>query len=116
MYDRLQVLAHPLGPYTPIPADDVPTSEAVEDSLNPTALSPLATIGELAPPIEAQTYVWCVEDNRLDKELWSFDEFVRKNAGKWVGRGAEENEDYREVDKVKERMNEETAPKSPNGA
>jgi len=56
------------------------------DSLIPaTALPPLATVSELAEPIEAQTYVWCLEDSDLEKELWSFDEFVGKNAWKWIG-------------------------------
>jgi hypothetical protein len=49
------------------------------------ALPPLATANELAEPIEAQTYVWCLEDSDLEKELWSFDEFVKKNAWKWIG-------------------------------
>jgi hypothetical protein len=88
MYTRLQVRVHPLGPFTPVPADAVATatSETAEESLIPTALPPLATISELAEPIEAQTYVWCLADKWLEKEPWSFDEFVRKNACKWIGR------------------------------
>ena len=87
MYDRLPVRVHPSGPFAPIPADAAATSETVMgDSLIPaTALPPLATVGELAEPIEAQTYVWCLRDSDLEKELWSFDEFVGKNAWKWIG-------------------------------
>jgi len=90
MYTRLQVRVHPLGPFTPVPADAVATatSETAEESLIPTALPPLATISELAEPIEAQTYVWCSGDKWLEKVPWSFDEFVRKNAWKWIGRGS----------------------------
>ena len=71
----------------------------------PTALSPLPSADELAPPIPAQTYVWCSKDSYLKKELWSFDEFVRNNAYKWIGREAESSKEYEEVDEVKERLN-----------
>jgi len=90
MYDRLRVQVHPLGPLTPLPAD---TAVASQGGLIPTTITPLAAIGELAEPIQAQTYVWCKEDRWLEKEPWSFDEFVRKNAWKWIGNGTRENED-----------------------
>jgi len=31
--------------------------------------------------------------------LWSFEDFVQNNAWKWVGVGAADNEDFREVDR-----------------
>ncbi|KAI9511123.1 hypothetical protein F5148DRAFT_1274448 [Russula earlei] len=98
-YVRSQVTVHPLGPYTPIPTDAAATSEVVEDSLIPIALPPLPSAGELAQTVPAQTYVWCLENTCLEEELWSFDEFVRKNAWKWIDEGAEDNEDIRVVDK-----------------
>ena len=112
MYDRLQVRVHPLGPFNPVPADAAATSDAVQgDSLIPTtALPPLAMVSELAEPIEAQTYVWCSKDKWLEKEPWSFDEFIRKNAWKWIGKGARENEEEAEVDVVRDRLNGKTGP------
>jgi len=82
-YVRLQVLAHPLGPFAPVPVDTT-TSGAVEDILIPADLPLLPAASELAQTVPAQTYVWCLDDSYLDKELWSFDEFVRKNAWKWI--------------------------------
>ena len=77
---------HPLGPFTPVPVDTT-TSGAVEDGLIPADL-PLPAASELAQTVPAQTYVWGLDDSDLDTELWSFDEFVRKNAWKWIDHGA----------------------------
>jgi hypothetical protein len=107
-YVRLQVLVHPLGPFTPVPVDAA-TSGAVEDSLIPADLPPLPAARELTQTVPAQTYVWCQNDSGLDKELWSFEEFVRKNAWKWVDRGAQ-RKDYDEVDRVRERLRGEIIP------
>ena len=110
MYNRLPVRVHPSGPFVPIPADTAATSLAVDDSLiSTTALSPLATVSGLAEPIEAQTYVWSLEDSGLE-ELWSFDEFVKTNAWKWIDDGGPGNEDYAVVDEARERSQRETAP------
>lgn len=110
-YVRSQVLVHPLGPFTPLPVDAA-TSGAVEDSLIPADLPPLPAASELARTVPAQTYVWCSYDEELDKELWSFDEFIRKNAWKWIDRGASppRNEDYEKVDRVRERLRGEIIP------
>jgi len=110
MYERLHVLVYPLGPFTSVPADTTGSSEAEDDNLIPTGPTPLATISELAQPIEAQTYVWCLEDSDLETELWSFDEFIRESAWRWIDSGAEDNEDYAEVDEARERwyIDEET--------
>jgi hypothetical protein len=85
------VFVHPLGPLTPVPVDVVATPEATEDSLIQTVPSTLPANCELAQPTETYTYVWHLKDNWLEKEMWSFDEFVRKNAWKWdiiMGSGA----------------------------
>ena len=108
MYDRLRVQVHPLGPFTPLPADTAATSQG--NLIPTTTITPLTTIGELAKPIQAQTYVWCKEDKWLESELWSFDEFVTKNAWKWIGSGTRENEDRVEVDVVRDRLHGNTAP------
>ena len=102
MYERLHVLVHPLGPFTSVPADTTGSPEAEEGSLIPTGPTSLATISELAQPIEAQTYVWCMEDSDLETELWSFDEFIRESAWRWIDSGSEDNEDYAEVDAARE--------------
>ena len=112
-YVRKEVHVHPLGRLTPIPSNvAVSSSEvtaAAEGHLIPAALPPLPSADELAQPTPAQTYVWCSEDSYLEKELWSFDEFVKNNAYRWIGPEAESREDYEEVDVVKERMSGETA-------
>ncbi|KAI0275899.1 hypothetical protein BGY98DRAFT_1065301 [Russula aff. rugulosa BPL654] len=89
-------------------SDAAVSSSAVKGSLIPTALPPLPSADELAEPIPAQTYVWCSKDSYLEKELWSFDEFVKNNAYKWIGPEAKSSE-YVEVDVVKERMSGEIA-------
>lgn len=33
----------------------------------------------------AQTYIWIAGEERLEKEEWDFDEFVREKMGRWVG-------------------------------
>jgi len=111
-YVRQQVYVHPLGRLTPVPSDAAVTSSEVtaDGSLIPATLPPLPPVSELAQPIPAQTYVWRLDDGGLEKELWSFDEFVSKNAYRWIGPGARENEDYAEVDVVRDRMNGKTDP------
>lgn len=98
---------HPLGRLTTVPSDAAvssPEATAAEGSLIPTAVPPIPSVDELAQPIPAQTYVWCSKDSFLGKELWSFDEFVKNNAYKWIGPGADRSEEYDEVDEVKERL------------
>ena len=85
MYERLEVLIHPLGPFTPVDADAATAnSDTVEESLIPTAPPSLATVSEQTKLVEAQTYVWYLEDSKLEKELWSFDEYLRNNAWTWT--------------------------------
>ena len=101
MYERVHVLVHPLGPFTSVPADTTGSPEAGGDGLISSAPTPLATVSELARPIEVQTYVWCLEDSDLETELWSFDEFIRESAWRWIDSGAEDNEDYAEVNEAR---------------
>ncbi|KAI0247957.1 hypothetical protein BJV78DRAFT_860080 [Lactifluus subvellereus] len=112
-YIRSQVLVHPLGPFTPVPAtsDSEEEGEETEDSLPvPAGISPLRrSAGEAAQTVPAQSYVWCVEeDSRLDSKLWSYEEFLRKNAWKWIDEDpeSEAEKDYAEVDKIRERRRE----------
>lgn len=99
----MQLTVHPLGSFMPFSTDAAASSEAVEDSLTPAGLPTIPSAGELGQPIQAETYVWCRDSSTLEKELWSFDEFVRTNAWKWLDPGPWSNEHYGEVDRVKER-------------
>jgi hypothetical protein len=96
---------HTLGPFAPIPATS--DAQAVEDSLPILAAASDSERAQTVLP--AQTYVWRREDSKLDKKLWSYDEFVRKNAWKWIDNGtqSETNKDYEEVDRLRERQREE---------
>ena len=107
-YVRKEVRVHPLGQLTAIPSDAAVSSSevtVVENSLTPAALPLIPSADELAQPISAQTYVWCSKDSYLEKELWSFEEFVRNNAYRWIDPEAESSGEYEEVDEVKERFN-----------
>jgi len=98
---------------TAVPSDAAVSSSkttVVEGSLIPAALPALPSADELAQPIPAQTYVWCSKDSFLEKELWSFDEFIRNNAHKWIGPEAVSSEEYEEVDEAEERLNGEIVP------
>ena len=99
---------NPLGRLAPVPSDATGTSE--EGSLIPATLPPLPPACELAQTIPAQTYVWCLDDNRLEKELWSFDEFASKPAHEYIGPGARST-GLSEVDAVMERLREKTVPR-----
>ena len=70
----------------PVPVD-VATSGAAEDSLIPVPVD-LLSASEPAQTVPAQTYTWGQDDSHLDQELWSFDEFVRNNAWRWIDHGA----------------------------
>jgi len=39
--------------------------------------------------IPAATYIWIASENRLAKEEWNFDEFVREKLGRWTGQSQE---------------------------
>ncbi|KIK28975.1 hypothetical protein PISMIDRAFT_673288 [Pisolithus microcarpus 441] len=54
---------------------------------------------ELERSMEVQTYVWCKPISELRPDPWTFEDFVRQNAWKWVGAGSEGNTDYAEVDR-----------------
>ncbi|EGN98607.1 hypothetical protein SERLA73DRAFT_181151 [Serpula lacrymans var. lacrymans S7.3] len=92
-YIRDSVLVHPL---TPLVSLDVSGSGV---DLVPSTPPPVPDPADLAEPIKAATYVWCKPLSELRAQLWSFEEFVKYNAWKWVGKGAESNKDYVEIDR-----------------
>ena len=53
--------------------------------------------------MECETYIWVLNPEDLTKEPWSFHDFVRLNAWKWIpGEGVGDHEDYLEVDRRRE--------------
>jgi hypothetical protein len=84
MYERLRVLVHPLGPFTPILADGATANSETGTKLHPDCSSPDRNVDGQMQPMEAQTYVWCLEDSKLEKELWSFEEYLGNNAWRWI--------------------------------
>ena len=109
-YKRKKVQVHPLGPIVPLAAYEVPKhrvpSSIVEDTLDLTPSTPeplpLNPSETLSPPIECETYIWVSYPEELSKEPWTFHDFIRLNAWKWVPGESEvaaDHEDYLEVDR-----------------
>lgn len=44
-------------------------------------------------------YLWTAPLSRLTPSIWTFEQFLRESAHRWVGVGAEDNPDYAEVDR-----------------
>ncbi|KAI0661652.1 hypothetical protein C8Q70DRAFT_966296 [Cubamyces menziesii] len=86
-YTREAVAVHPLEPLAPLSSTPVPRSD-------PSAASNGATDADV-------TYIYAGPLRDLSPELWSYDDFVRENAWKWVGTG-EREEYYAEVDRRRE--------------
>ena len=96
-YTREVVSVHPLGSLTNI--RDIPPIEA--ESLVPPTPPPIPALASLTSTAEVETYVWCLSPSELRATLWTFEEFVKHNAWKWLGAGAANNKDYDEVDRRK---------------
>jgi hypothetical protein len=94
-YTRELVSVYPLGQLANI--RDIPPIEV--KSLMPTTPPSIPMLSELANPVEAATYVWCFPSSELRAQLWTFEEFVKLNAWKWIGSGCTNNKDYDEVDR-----------------
>ncbi|KAI0635850.1 hypothetical protein C8Q77DRAFT_1099974 [Trametes polyzona] len=128
-YVRETVAVHPLGPLTPLastadhraPVSSAPGSKsdgvasagadadaATDAYVVPRTAPELPPLDTLAPAVPAQTYIYAGGLRRLSPELWSYEDFVRESAWKWVGAGsgsgaAVENEEYyAEVDRRRE--------------
>ncbi|KAH7925495.1 hypothetical protein BV22DRAFT_1088955 [Leucogyrophana mollusca] len=97
-YTRESVSVHPLGPLVNL--REIPPVDML--ALVPVDPPPVPTPSELGSPVEASTYVWCRPLDELRSQLWTFEEFVKYNAWKWVGAGSAGNADYHEVDKRRE--------------
>jgi len=42
--------------------------------------------------VPAATYIWIASEDRLAKEEWNFEEFVREKLSRWTGRSPEFND------------------------
>ncbi|KAN0093176.1 hypothetical protein V8E55_003960 [Tylopilus felleus] len=85
-YTRELVHVHPLGPLVALSNMDATIAEVPPQN-------------ELETTLEVNTYVWCRPLSQLQPKLWTFEEFVKENAWKWVGPASSGNEDYAEVDR-----------------
>ncbi|KAF9243516.1 hypothetical protein BU15DRAFT_86460 [Melanogaster broomeanus] len=94
-YTRERVLVHLLGPLTSL--NDTPPIEV--NGLVLAKPPPVPTSSELEKPLEVDTYVWCQPLSQLRPTLWTFEEFIKDSAWKWLGSGSEGNKDYAEVDR-----------------
>ncbi|KAG6862559.1 hypothetical protein C0995_000107 [Termitomyces sp. Mi166 len=77
-YDRRGVNVHPLSTF-------VKLSEYPLDDKTLIPSKPPALPATLAPAFRTDTYVYNVY-SRLEPDLWSFEDFVTKNARKWYNK------------------------------
>ncbi|KAJ7593223.1 hypothetical protein C8J56DRAFT_930596 [Mycena floridula] len=94
-YTRENVQVHPLGSLVSISEYSV--------SPSPSVPPPLPAKDELEQAIGAQTYVFR-DISALEPSLWSYEDFVQRNAWRWYGSAGDERRDIIEVDKVRERL------------
>jgi len=93
-YTRDLVQVYPLS----APATLSPQVNGHQSAL-PSAAPHSYSPATLPSPIHAQTYIWCKPPTWLTPSLWSFEDFVKNSAWKWVGVGSVESEHFREVDR-----------------
>ncbi|KAI0833391.1 hypothetical protein BC628DRAFT_16836 [Trametes gibbosa] len=122
-YTRDLVEVHPLGPLAPLSSASKPThgapiimplstqpqgahselSEAATDAyIIPRTAPELPPLHTLAAAVTAHTYIYAGPLSGLSAELWSYDDFVRESAWKWVGGNPLLGEYYAEVDRRRE--------------
>jgi len=93
-YIRDIVPVHPLSTPT-ILSPQINGHQSALPSAAPHTHSP----STLPPPISAHVYIWCKPPTWLTPSLWSYEDFVKNNAWKYVGVGSADNADYMEVDR-----------------
>ncbi|GAA5854894.1 hypothetical protein JCM9279_000189 [Rhodotorula babjevae] len=79
--------------------------EGDEYTRAPCTVNPLPTT-TTSPPADslpstssASVYLWTAPLSRLAPSIWSFDQFLRDSAHRWVGPGADANPEFAEVDR-----------------
>jgi len=88
-YIRQTVQVHPLGTLETVPDVSVAGQTAIVTAVPP----PLPTKDNLAPAIQAETYIHG-DPSKLVNDLWSYEDFVQQNAWKWIGIRQENEEDF----------------------
>ena len=74
---------YPLGPLTDVSNYSIHQDE----SLVPAHPPPLPSSSQMTNTVIAETYIYD-DEKELMPELWSFEDFVKNNAKKWYGSGA----------------------------
>lgn len=107
-YTREKVAVHPLATLITLADYTLPSTatQATEDLL-PSTPAPLPALSELPAAVDTETYVYR-DLTYLERDLWSFDDFVATNASKWYGKAADSNEDVIGVDSVREALTSQT--------
>jgi len=96
-YERLTVNVYPIGDLLDVSHYSIEDDQSYLPSIPP----PLPGRADLPTPVQVDTYVM-VDLNRLERNLWSFEDFVRNNAVKWHGKDASRtNPDIAEIDRTK---------------
>lgn len=85
---------YPLGPLTDVSNYSIDQ----DDSLVPAHPPPLPSSSQMTNTIKAETYVYD-DGKQLMPELWSFEDFVKNNAKKWYGSGANGGSGFTEADR-----------------
>lgn len=83
---------HLLGPLVAL--DDIEVTAVV-----PKDPPPVPASNEPKSPLEVNTYVWCRPLFTLQPKLWTFEEFVKENAWKWIGPASQDRQEYTEIDR-----------------
>jgi hypothetical protein len=75
-YRLERVSVHPLDSFTSLSKWSMVTEHSIATAIPPSS-------SDLPTPVEAQTYIYG-NISGLNAELWSFDDFVKHNAWKWI--------------------------------
>jgi len=79
-YARKEVSVHPLQEFRDISAHSVDDETVLPEHASPIIAEDLSELP--LSPSSAETYVYC-DENDLQAELWSYEDFVRENARNW---------------------------------
>ena len=98
---------------TGLTADDIRLLDVFEGDEYRREVLDVVPLGSLAStPARAHAYVWAETSRRLEARLWSFADFVRDKASRWVAADAEVDDGFLEVDR-RRAMNGHTSPSQP---
>jgi hypothetical protein len=78
-YVRQSVIVYPLEPLASLSESSAFQAESLDSAAPPPAPAPF----QLADPVEAESYIYD-SLSHLKADLWSFDDFLKNKAWKWV--------------------------------